>query len=203
MGYSISVITGRTSPALVEPLAGNRWVFTAKVISSSVPMIKDGIETKAVVTIMIIRSKSVFRRRAAIEPRMTPRIVAKAAAIRPSFAETFIPSVMMSMTIRPRCFRDGPKSKRVMMSFRYVTYCVNSGLSSPYFASREACTAGVTAFSPMKGPPGTACMIKNVSVMTTQIVNTAKMIRFTKYFRVDGFILSPFAERVQAAHRYS
>ena len=32
--------------------------------------------------------------------------------------------------------------------------------------------------------------MKNVSVMTTQIVNIAKMIRLTKYFNVDGFILS-------------
>ena len=44
-------------------------------------------------------------------------------------------------------------------------------------ASMAACTAGVVAFSPTNGPPGTACMTKKVIVITTQIVRIARPIR--------------------------
>ena len=56
-------------PAGVEPLAGTIASFTAKTSKSSVPIIKDGIETKAVVTTMINLSIRVLRRKEAIEPR--------------------------------------------------------------------------------------------------------------------------------------
>ena len=36
---------------------------------------------------------------------------------------------------------DGPKSKAVIISLRYVIYCSNNGLSRPYFASRAAFAA--------------------------------------------------------------
>ena len=69
---------------------------------------KEGMETKAVVITMMIRSSTVFLRSAAKEPRMMPRTVAHAAAIRPSLALVLRPSPMMSMTMRPRSFREGP-----------------------------------------------------------------------------------------------
>ena len=52
-------------------------------------------------------------------------------------------------------------------------------------------TASVTAFSPTKGPPGTACMMKKVSVMTIQMVKIARMMRFRMYLIVFGFISFP------------
>ena len=52
------------------------------------------------------------------------------------------------------------------------------GLSRPYFASSAAWAAGVMAFSPTKGPPGTARMTKKVTVMTTQTVTIARKMRF-------------------------
>ena len=150
-------------------------------------MMKEGMDTKAVVSTMTTRSRNVFRLSAAKEPRTTPMTRAKAAAMRPSLADVFMPSAMMSRTWRPLCLRDGPKLK-CSTSFRYVQYCSMIGLSRPYFASIAFWTAGLTAFSPTKGPPGTACMTKNVTVITTQTVNTARITLFRMYFSVLGFI---------------
>ena len=81
-------------------------------------MINDGMETKAVVSTMMTLSISLFRRRAATAPSGMPTRAARHAATTPSRAEVFMPSAMMSMTMRPRCFRDGPKSNFVTISFR-------------------------------------------------------------------------------------
>ena len=93
------------------------------------------------------------------------------------------------MTMRPRCLSEGPKSNFVTTSRRYVMYWTISGLSRPYLASNAACAAGETAFSLMNGPPGTACITKKVTVMTTQTVSTANPMRFSMYFRVFGLIV--------------
>ena len=58
----------------------------------------DGMDTNAVVITMIILSSTVLRRSAANAPRTMPAIAALNAAIRPSFAEVFMPSRIMSMT---------------------------------------------------------------------------------------------------------
>ena len=76
------------------------------------------METNAVVITITARSRMLFRRSAATEPSTTPTASALNAAINPSRAEVFIPSAIMSATVRPRCFRDGPKSRRVTMSFK-------------------------------------------------------------------------------------
>ena len=55
----------------------------------------------------------------------------------------------------------------------------------------DACAAAEIAFSPMKGPPGTACMTKNVTVMTTHTVTIASRILFKTYFSVLEFMLYP------------
>ena len=89
---------------------------------------------------------------------------ARRAATTPSLAETLRPSEIILITSRPLCLREGPKSKSVTISLRYVKYCVIKGLSRPYFASRAACAAGVVAFSPTNGPPGTARITKKVTV---------------------------------------
>ena len=57
-------------------------------------------------------------------------------------------------------------------------------------ASSAACAAGETAFSLMKGPPGTARMTKKVTVMTTHTVKIASPIRFRIYSRVFELIFS-------------
>ena len=74
-------------------------------------MIKDGMETKAVVRTMMMRSRIVFLRRAAPAPSTTPKISARKAAMTPSLALVLRPSPMMSMTMRPLCFSEGPKRK--------------------------------------------------------------------------------------------
>ena len=81
-------------------------------------MINEGMETKAVVMTMMTLSISLLRRSAATAPSGMPTSAARHAATTPSLAEVFIPSAMMSMTMRPRCFRDGPKSNLVTTSFR-------------------------------------------------------------------------------------
>ncbi len=84
-GDSESVITGRTRPPGVAPLAGKSGTLTANIISSSDPMIKDGIDTNAVVSTIIARSKNVFLFKAANEPNKMPTTRAIAEAIRPNF----------------------------------------------------------------------------------------------------------------------
>ena len=58
----------------------------------------------------------------------------------------------------------------------------------PYLASRAFCAASETAFSARKGPPGTACITKKVTVMTIQTVKIAMATRFSMYIRVLEFI---------------
>ena len=72
----------------------------------------------AVVTTMMALSINLLRRSAATEPSTTPAANAEKAAMTPSLAEVFMPSPIMSMTSRPRCFSDGPKSSFVTISFR-------------------------------------------------------------------------------------
>ena len=72
-------------------------------------MMNDGMDTNAVVMIMMILSGSVFRRSAATAPKRMPSTVAISKAIRPILAEVFMPSRMMSVTMRPRCLSEGPK----------------------------------------------------------------------------------------------
>ena len=55
----------------------------------------------------------------------------------------------------------------------------------PYFFSRAACTSADTAFSLMKGPPGTACITKNVIVITIQIVSNASPILLRMYLNIN------------------
>ena len=178
IGYSDSVMIGSTRPPLCAPLAGKSGTWIVKINKSSVPIIKEGIDTNAVVMTMMILSISLFLRRAATAPSTMPKMPAITAAITPSFTDVFMPSKITSTTIRPLCFREGPKSNFVTMSFRYVAYCSRSGLSSPYFASSAFCADAVIAFSLMNGPPGTACMTKNVTVMTIQTVRIASRILF-------------------------
>ena len=78
----------------------------------------DGMDTKAVVMTMMILSISLLRLRAATAPSTMPTTAAPMAAMTPSLAEVFMPSVMMSMTMRPRCFSEGPKSKWNTTSLR-------------------------------------------------------------------------------------
>ena len=118
MGYSASVMIGRTRPAPVDPLAGRIIHLMANRTSSRVPIINDGMETNAVVMTMMTRSTILLRRRAAMDPRMTPTSRALNAAITPKRSETFKPREMIVMTLWPRCFREGPKSNFVTMSFR-------------------------------------------------------------------------------------
>ena len=81
-------------------------------------MMKEGIETNAVVMTMMTLSSTVFLRIAATAPSTMPTTAALKAAIRPSLAEVFMPSMMISMTWRPRCLSEGPKSNFVTMSRR-------------------------------------------------------------------------------------
>ena len=104
------------------PFAGNHLRFIANAISKRDPIINEGIDTNAVVMIMMILSISLFLRSAAIDPRTTPLASAIKAAMRPSLAEVFIPSNMMSLTLLPFCLSDGPKSNLVTTSERYVRY---------------------------------------------------------------------------------
>ena len=53
MGYRDRVMMGSTRPSAVEPLAGNMGKITAKQSRSSVPIIKEGMDTKAVTMIMM------------------------------------------------------------------------------------------------------------------------------------------------------
>ena len=117
-GYRASVMMGNTSPPAASPLAGNKASFTENSTNSSEPMMNEGMEMNAVVITMMALSMNLLRRSAATEPSTTPMPSAEKAAMTPSLAETFIPSLMMSMTWRPRCFRDGPKSSFVTISFR-------------------------------------------------------------------------------------
>ena len=78
----------------------------------------EGIDTKAVVMTMMVLSSTVLRRIAATAPSTMPSTAAEHAAMTPSFAEVFMPSMMMSITMRPRCFSEGPKSNFVTMSRR-------------------------------------------------------------------------------------
>ena len=61
MGYSASVITGRTSPAGVVPLAGSSENVMANSTSSSEPIMNEGMDTNAVVITMMTLSISLFR----------------------------------------------------------------------------------------------------------------------------------------------
>ena len=79
---------------------------------------KDGIETKAVVMTIITRSMTLLRLRAAIAPSTTPQMSEAKAAMTPSLAEVFKPSVITSMTWRPLCLSEGPKSKCRTISLR-------------------------------------------------------------------------------------
>ena len=109
---------GSTRPGGVEPFPGNHASFTTNAISSSTPMMNEGIETNAVVTTMISLSKNLFLRSAAIAPSTTPVTRAMAAATRPSLTLVDMPSTIMSLTMRPRCLSEGPKSNFVTISLR-------------------------------------------------------------------------------------
>ena len=65
-----------------------------------------------------------------------------------------------------------------------MTYCSKRGLSSPYLASIAFLTDSETAFSPTKGPPGTACITKKVTVMTSHTVTIASSSLFRMYTKV-------------------
>ena len=138
IGERPRVMTGRIRPFAVSPFAGTNPSFTEKSNRSRDPMIKDGMDTKAVDITMTTLSKMVFLLKAAIAPNTTPTIVAHAAAMIPSFADVLRPSFITSMTILPLCLRDGPKSNLVKASTKYVQYCSIRGLSRPYFASKAA-----------------------------------------------------------------
>ena len=71
---------------------------TANMVSSKAPAMNEGMETKAVVMTMMTLSMTLLRCSAATAPSTMPTTSAPKAAIRPSLAETFMPSAMMSMT---------------------------------------------------------------------------------------------------------
>ena len=168
----------QNKPPAASPLAGRIASLIANITNKSEPIINEGIDTNAVVITIITLSMNLFRRSAAMEPSTIPTASALNAAIKPSLIETPIPSIITSVTVRPLCFKEGPKSNSVTMSFKYVTYCSPTGLSRPYLASNAACASAVSAFSLIKGPPGTARVTKNVTVITTQTVTTARRRRF-------------------------
>ena len=118
MGDRDRAIIGRIRPFAVSPLAGNQPSFTDSISTISEPMIKDGMEMKAVVSTMMILSASLLRCKAATAPSTTPNAMAITAANRPSLAEVRIPSTMTSMTMRPRSLMEGPKSNFVTISLR-------------------------------------------------------------------------------------
>ena len=68
------------------------------MVRSKAPAMNEGMETKAVVMTMMTLSMTLLRRSAATAPSTMPTTSAPKAAIRPSLAETFMPSAMMSMT---------------------------------------------------------------------------------------------------------
>ena len=100
------------------PLAGKTIQRTAKVSRSKVPIIKEGIDTKKVVSTMISLSVNLLRRRAANVPSPRPTTTAITAAVKPKGTDTDSPSKITSPTVLPRCFRLGPKSSRVTTSRR-------------------------------------------------------------------------------------
>ena len=103
---------GKIIPCQVVPFAGNIGQETVSNINNSDPMMKDGMETNAVVITMMILSTNLLRLRAATDPSTIPKTPAKAAAIMPKTAEVFNPSRIISMTDCPLIFKEGPKSNR-------------------------------------------------------------------------------------------
>ena len=97
-------------------MAGNSGNLIENSTRRSDPIIKDGIDTKAVVTTIITLSIILLRLSAATDPRTMPQISALNAAITPSFADVLRPSEIISITFRPRRLRDGPKSNFVTIS---------------------------------------------------------------------------------------
>ena len=116
MGDRDRVMTGRIKPSAVVPLAGSRPNFREKIRSRKEPMIKLGMETQAVENTMMHLSRTELRFSAATAPMTIPQAAAMQAADRPSFTETLRPRSMMSLTVWPRCFREGPKSSLVTIS---------------------------------------------------------------------------------------
>ena len=65
-----------------------------------------------------------------------------------------------------------------------------TGLSKPYFASKDFCAASEIAFSAVNGPPGINRIAKNVTVITTHTVKMANPTLFNMYINVFELISS-------------
>lgn len=81
----------------------------ANTSRSSVASTKLGTAVKSVEKKTMIRSGSLLRISAAIDPKITPHTSATAMAIRPSFAEIGNESLKISVILRP-FFSETPKS---------------------------------------------------------------------------------------------
>ena len=83
MGESESVIMGSINPPSDAPFAGNIFNFMTKTIRKMDPIIKEGMETKAVVITITSLSQKLLRQRAASVPKKMPDTRAMRAAIMP------------------------------------------------------------------------------------------------------------------------
>lgn len=96
----------------------------------------------------------------------------------PSFAGGFHTVAYDGHNSAAALFEGGAKVQLCDHILQVGYVLLHERLVQPYLASSAACAAGETAFSLMKGPPGTARMTKKVTVMTTHTVKIASPIRF-------------------------
>lgn len=138
MGYSASVMIGSTSPSEVEPLAGNSGNLIENSTRRSDPIIKDGIDTKAVVTTIITLSIILLRLSAATDPRTMPQISALNAAITPSFCRRFKTVGNYIYNISPTLFKRRTEIKLCNNITNIGNILLRQRFTSPYFASAAA-----------------------------------------------------------------
>ena len=140
---------------------------------------KLGTEENSVVAARTSLSGHRPRPIAAAQPSRTPSPRASAAAMPPIFADAPNDSPTIAEISRP-VLSEMPKSPR-MKPLRYSTNCSPAGRSRWNLDSSAARTAGSGAFSEANGPPGMACMAKNVIAATANTVPIADSARLTAY----------------------
>ena len=169
---------------------GEAQVPFANKSSNSVARTKLGTAVSSVVKKTMILSGSLFLIRAAMLPKIVPSMRATIMADMPSLADMGKDSPMIEEISLP-FLSDTPKSP-CSIPFIYRMNCSPTGLSMPYLAFSAATVASLIAFSLLNGPPGTACMEKNVIAQMIKTVSTARRMRFRIYLIT---FLSPFLFR--------
>ena len=158
---------------------GNQPSLIANTSRSSVASTKLGTAVNNVEKKTIILSGSLFRISAAMLPNTVPSTSAMITAVSPSLQEIGKDSPIMADISLP-FFRETPKSPWSIPFIQRKNWLIR-GLSRLYLSFKALIVASLRAFSLLNGPPGTACIVKNVIAQIMKIVRIASKMRLIIY----------------------